>query len=180
MEHLARLRLSLSSLHGAGDLGHDGRLLGLAGLEDLGDTGQTARDVLRTGDASRGVLASMVAGERWHCVLPGPRYCALGHVVEVEDLAVGVFDDDLRVQVALVLDDDVAALRAAGVFLARIVSPSMTVLEADLAAGLLGQDRRSVRVPGATTVAGGRLRLSSTARIRRRMGTLNFSSSRSF
>ena len=37
----------------AGDFGHDGRVLGLAGLEDFGDAGQTAGDVLRAGRLPR-------------------------------------------------------------------------------------------------------------------------------
>ena len=58
-------------------------------------------------DASRGVLASSVPGGD-HLAFVDFDVRPLGQVVEVEDLAVGVFDDDLRVQVALVLDDDEA------------------------------------------------------------------------
>ena len=71
-----------------------------------------------------------------------------GQVVEVEDLAVRVFDDDPRMVLALVLDDDeLAARRAAfALFLEADGFALFDVLVAD-DAGLLGQDRREVRVP---------------------------------
>ncbi len=47
--HLA-LALVGVQLDAAGDLGHDRRVLRRAGLEDLGDAGQTADDVRRAGD----------------------------------------------------------------------------------------------------------------------------------
>ena len=61
--------------------------------------------------ASRGVLASSVPADDLLAVVDFD-VRLLGQVVDVEDLAVVVLDDDLRVQVALVLHDD-AALGAA-------------------------------------------------------------------
>ena len=88
------------------DLGDDGRLLRPAGLEQLGHARQTAGDVLRSADLARR-LGQEGAGGDLLAFLDfdaGP----LGDVVEVENLAFAVFDDDLRVQVALVLDDRAA------------------------------------------------------------------------
>ena len=93
---------------------------------------------------SRGVLASRVpAVIIWPLVDldAGP----LGDVVVVEDLALGVLDDDLRVQVALVLHDRPAGV-ARGVDLDPHRLALDDVLEADLAADL-GEDRDVVRVP---------------------------------
>ena len=56
----------------------------------------------------------------------------LGHVVEVEDFAIGrVFDDDLRMQIALVFHDDEANVTA-GVFLAAHRLAVDQVFEANL------------------------------------------------
>ena len=93
---------------------------------------------------SRGVLASSVPAVTFWPSLDLDAGL-LGDVVEVEDLALGVLDDDLRVQVALVLHD-----RAAGVAGGVVLDPHRLalddVLEADLAADL-GEDRDVVRVP---------------------------------
>ena len=78
--------LLVEQLDAAGDLGDDGRVLGLAGLEDLGDAGQAAGDVLRAGRPRAGVLASSVpAVIFWPFGDLDARL--LGQVVEVEDLA---------------------------------------------------------------------------------------------
>ena len=70
----------------------------------------------------------------------------LGHVVEVENLAVvRVFDDDLRMHVALVFHDDVANVTA-GVLFAPHRLAFDQVFEANLAARF-GQNRDAVRVP---------------------------------
>ena len=65
-------RLSARSSTRAGDLGHDGRLLGLAGLEDLGDARQTAGDVLRAGRPP--AAGGRAAGPARPSGLPRPRY----------------------------------------------------------------------------------------------------------
>jgi hypothetical protein len=59
--HLA-LALVGVDLDAARDLGHDGRVLGLAGLEDLGDAGQTTDDVLRCRPAAAGLAGEHLAG----------------------------------------------------------------------------------------------------------------------
>ena len=72
-------------------------------------------------------------------------------VVEVEDLALGVLDDDLRVLLALVLDDDqpLDAWRRVLALAFGLDADGfafLDVLEPD-DAGHLGQDRHAVRVP---------------------------------
>ena len=103
-------------------------------------------------DASRGVLATQRAGGDDLAFVDfevGP----LGHVVEVENLAVlGIFDDELRMHVALVLHDHEAHL-AAGILLAAHRLAFDQVLVADLAARL-GENRNAVRVPFADDLAG--------------------------
>ena len=88
-------------------------LLGPAGLEELGDARQTAGDVLRAADLARG-LGQQRAGRRSSGRRRLRCWRLLGDVVEVEDLALVVLDDDLRVQVALVLDDRAADVAARG------------------------------------------------------------------
>ncbi len=102
-------------------------------------------------DTSRGVLASSV---------PAETVLAFGdfdvglfrQVVEVENLAAGVFQHDLRVQVALVLHDHPADV-AAGVLFQPHRFAFDDVLVADLAADF-GQNRDAVRVPLAEDRAG--------------------------
>src|SRR5436190_23936738 len=65
--------------------------------------------------------------------------------MEVEDVAGGVFDDDLRVLLALVLDHDERRLPLAGVLFADRLA-DLDVDVADLAV-LLGEDGEAVRVP---------------------------------
>jgi hypothetical protein len=79
-------RFSPADLDLAVDLGHDRRILRLAGLEDLGDAGQTAGDVLRAAGFTRR-LGQHVPGSHLsrHFDLD---VGLLGQVVEVEDLAV--------------------------------------------------------------------------------------------
>ena len=59
--------LLAQQFHGAVDLGDDGRVLGLAGLEDLGHAGQTAGDVLRAGHLA-GRLGQQRAGRDRACL----------------------------------------------------------------------------------------------------------------
>ena len=166
--------LLVEELDAAVDLGDDRRLLGPPGLEELGDARQAAGDVLRAADLARGLGQQGAGGD--HLAVADLDAGPLGDVVVVEDLALGVLDDDLRVQVALVLDDrppDVA--RGVDLDLHRLALDD--VLEADLAADL-GEDRDVVRVPLAEHRAAGdragRPRPSSSAP----SGTSYFSSSR--
>ena len=103
-------------------------------------------------DASRGVLATIAPGRddlAFFDFQVGP----LGHVVEVENLAVGrVLDDHLRMQVALVLHDHVANVTGR-ILLGPHRLAFDQVLEADLAARL-GENRDAVRVPFAEDGAG--------------------------
>ena len=95
--------LLAQQLDRAVDLGDDGRVLRLAGLEDFGHARQTAGDVLRARHFARR-LGQQRAGR--DLLAFGDFDVGLfGQVVEVENLAAVVFQDDLRVQVALVLDD---------------------------------------------------------------------------
>ena len=93
----------LEELDAAVDLGDDRRLLGPPGLEQLGDPGQAAGDILGSAHLARG-LGQKGAG-RDHLAVVDLDTGPLGDVLVVERLALGVDDDDLRVQVALVLDD---------------------------------------------------------------------------
>ena len=56
-------RFSPTNFDRAGDFGHDGRVLGLAGFENFGDAGQTAGDVLRAARLRAGVWPSSVPAE---------------------------------------------------------------------------------------------------------------------
>jgi len=101
------------------------RVLGLAGLKDFGDAGQTAGDVHRAG-RFLGLAGQQVTGFDLFTVADFDT--RLGRqVVEVEDLAVGAFDGDTRMAFAFVLDDDELAtppwppLRSSS---RRAVSPS--------------------------------------------------------
>lgn len=98
------LRLVGVDLDAAGDLGHDGRVLRLAGLEDLGDARETADDVLRARGGA-GLAGEHLAGLD-HLAVLGLDAGLGREEVEVENGAALVLDDDLRVLLALVLDDD--------------------------------------------------------------------------
>ena len=135
--------LLAEDFHDAVDFGDDRRVLGLAGLEDFGHPRQAAGDVLRAGDLARR-LGQQRAG-RDPVAFLDLDVGLFGQVVEVEDLAAVVFQHDLRVQVALVLGDDLA-LVAAGVLLDADRLALDDVLVADLAADF-GQDGDAVRVP---------------------------------
>ena len=130
-------------------------------------------------DASRGVLATSAPGEMTSPFVDF-EVSPFGHVVEVEDLAVvGIFDHDLRMQVALVLDDDEARLAARILFAAHRFAFDQ-ILVANLAARL-GQNRDTVRIPLAEDVSPGfdrpdLLRPEITAPV----GISYFSSSRPF
>ena len=143
--HLAAALVG-AELDGAGDFRQDGRVLGLAGLEDFGDAGQTAGDVHRAGGFAR-LAGEHVAGLDLLAVVDFDTRLG-GQVVEVEDLAVVAFDGDARVAFALVLDDDELGFAAAALslFFDADGFAFFDVLVAD-DAGLLGQDRRDVRVP---------------------------------
>ncbi len=76
----------------------------------------------------------------------------LGDVVEVEDLPRGVFHDDLRMQVPLVLDDDVGGRSRWRRSRCLIVRPSMRSSQTDLTADF-GENRNRVRIPLAQDLA---------------------------
>ena len=141
--------LLVQQLDAAVDLGDDRRLLGPPGLEQLGDPRQAAGDVLGAAHLARG-LGQQRAG-RDHLAVVDLDAGPLGDVLVVEGLALGVHDDDLRVQVALVLDDRPADV-AGGVGLDLHGLALDDVVEPDLAADL-GQDRDVVRVPLAEHLA---------------------------
>jgi len=56
--------LLVEQLDAAVDLGDDGRLLGAPGLEQLGDAGEAAGDVLRAADLARGLGQQGAGGDR--------------------------------------------------------------------------------------------------------------------
>ena len=154
--HLA-LAFVASQLDATADLGHGGGVLGLAGLEDLGHARQTAGDVLRAAGGP-GLMGEQLAGLHFLAfdhLDSGPG----GQIVDVQNLALGVLDDDLRVLVALVLDHDrpfddlgvrvlVLGLAVSWSCSSSVwtVSPSM-ISTNRMTPGDLRQDRRSVRVP---------------------------------
>ncbi len=147
-DSLAALLLG-DEFHFAVDLGDDGRVFRLAGLEELGNAGQTTDDVLRAGRFTR-VLGQDRAGRDLLAFLHFDRG-PFGQVVEVENLAGGVFEDDLRMQVALVLDDGPPQVARRLAFGAD--RPAFdAVVEADLAADF-GQNGHRVRVPLAEDAA---------------------------
>ena len=103
LHHDGSLAAALLSeqFHLAVDLGHDGRILRLAGLKDFGHARQTTGDVLRARSFT-GRLGKHVSGGN----LLARRDFDVGlfwQVVEVEDLAVLVFQHDLRMIDTLVL-----------------------------------------------------------------------------
>ena len=103
-------------------------------------------------DASRGVLAEQRTG-RDHLAFVDFQVGPLGHVVEVENLAVdGSSTHDLRMHVALVFHDHVANVTA-GVLFGPHRFAFDQVFEADLAAGFR-ENRNAVRVPFAEHAAG--------------------------
>ena len=142
--------LLFENLDHAVDFGDDGRVLRLAGLEDLRDARQTTGDVLRSTCLSwrlgdDGAWRDRLAFFDFEVSL-------LGHVVEVENLTVlGVFDHDLRMQVTLMLHDRVANV-AAGIALGANRFAFNEILEADLTTRF-GENRNRVRVPFAQYVA---------------------------
>ena len=77
--------LLAEQLHDAVDLGDDGRVLGLAGLEDFRHAGQAAGDVLRAGHLARR-LGQQRAGRDLLAFLDLD-VGLFRQVVEVEDLA---------------------------------------------------------------------------------------------
>ncbi len=103
-------------------------------------------------DTSRGVLANSVPAEI--CVAFVDFDVGLfRQVVEVENLAAGVFHDDLRVQIALVLHDQRADVTA-GVLFEPHRFAFDHVFVANLSADF-GQNRDAVRIPLAEHGAGG-------------------------
>src|SRR5262249_3764767 len=98
--------LLLAELDEAVDLGDDRGILGLARLEELRDARQTAGDVLRAADLARRLREHVASLDALAVLDLDVR--ALGDRVEREGLAVRVLEDELRVQVALVLDDQLA------------------------------------------------------------------------
>ena len=141
----------VQELDAAVDLGDDRRLLGPPGLEELGDPRQAAGDVL--GGAHLARRLGQKGSGRDHLAVVDLDAGPLGDVLVVEGLALGVNDDDLRVQVSLVLDDRPADV-AGGVDLDFHRFALDDVVQADLAADL-GEDRHVVRVPLAEHLAAG-------------------------
>ena len=125
------------------DFGDHRGILRLAGFENLGHARQTARDVrdpgclagrLRQHGTGRGLLA-----------LTDLDMSPFRQVVDVQRFAVAVFEHDLRVQFALVIDDH-AAHGAAGVLFHPHRLAFDDILETHLA-GHFGQNGDTVRVP---------------------------------
>ena len=145
--HLAAALLG-AELDGAGDFRQHGRVLGLAGLEDFGDAGQTTDDVHRAAGLAR-LAGEHVAGLD-HVAIEHFDTSLGGQVVEVEDLAVIAHDGDARMALALVLDDDQLRLASACAALALFFEADgfafFDVFVLNLAA-LFRQNRRDVGVP---------------------------------
>src|SRR5262249_26039693 len=131
-------------LDDAGDFRQHRWILGLAGLENFRHARQTRRDV-RGALGFLGLTGEQVARPDAPAVVTADTRFGR-EIVEVENLAIGVFDDDARVALALVLGDHQAAGAAllfgfgAGRFaLDDIFKPDLT--------GFLSENRRTVRVP---------------------------------
>src|SRR5271157_5513006 len=139
----------VQQFHAAIDLGDDRRLLGPPGFEELGDPGQAAGDVLGAAHLARGLGQERAGGDHLACVDLDTG--SLGDVLVIEGLALGVLDHDLRVQVALVLDDGASDV-AGGVGLDLHGLTLDHVVETHLAADL-GEDRDVVRIPLAEHLA---------------------------
>ncbi len=123
--------------------------LRLAGFEDFRHPRQTTGDVLRTGHfagrlGQQGARRDLIPFVDFDVGL-------FRQIIEVEDFAAGVFQHDLRVQVALVLHDHAAQV-ARGVFFQAHRFALDHVLVADLAADF-GQNRDAMRVPLANDLA---------------------------
>src|SRR5262249_18753899 len=141
--HLAPA-LVAADLDGAGNLRHDRRLFGLAGLKDFSDAGQTSGDILSACEFSR-PAGQELTGD--NLLLLGDFDTGLGgQVVVFNDLAIGVFDDDLRILVAAVFDHDVLGILSFSFGTDGLAFDD--VLQPDETAGF-GQDRRHVRIPAA-------------------------------
>ncbi len=134
----------VADLDHALDLREHGRVLRASRLEQLGDARQTAGDVLRALDLARRLREQRAGLD----LLPflDLDVGLLGQRVNRGTLAVLVLDDDLRVQLALVLDDDLARDARLRVLLELHRLALEDILEADDAADL-GEDRIVVRVP---------------------------------
>src|SRR5439155_19661669 len=145
--HLAAALVGAQLDH-AGDFREDGRVLGLARLEDFGDARESAGDVHRARRFAR-LAGEQVTGLDLLPVLDLDTRLG-GQVVEVEDLAVVAFDGDARVAFALVLDDDELGLPTAATFALFLEAGGFAFLDVLVAddARLLRQDGRDVRVPG--------------------------------
>ncbi len=135
--------LLAQELHDAVDLGDHGGFLGLAGFEDLGDSRQAAGDVLRARRLARRLGQERAGGDLLALLHLDVRL--LRKVIEIEDLAAGVFEHHLRVEIALVLDDH-PAKRSGRVFFDAARLAVDDVLVADLAAHF-GKDGDGVRIP---------------------------------
>ena len=136
-DDLAVASLHLAVGHLAVDLGHDGRIGRVAGLEQLGDTGQTARDV--TGIAGgAGYLDEYLSGLKL-CAVVEHKMSAHRQRIALDDLALGVDDLGLgHLGAVLRLDDDLllqtgllVALGAVGHILDKVVVAYRTTGLAD-------------------------------------------------
>ena len=139
----------LAEAYDAVDLGDDGRVARLAGLEELDDAGQTAGDVLGAGGFARD-LGKDVAGEDL-VAISNHEVSARRH--EVTLVAGGGLDDDggLTLLVGGVGNDET---REAGDFVDFFVEGDafLQVLELD-GAGDLGEEREGVGIPLAEAIA---------------------------
>ena len=126
------------------DLGNLRRVFGTARLEQFGHARQTARDVLGLGRFARGLGHERAGDDLVAFVDDDVR--AGGNGIVGRRLALVVQDDDLRMQVFLVLDDDHGLLRGGFVHLLLHGDAFDDVHELHLAA-LLRKDGDVVRVP---------------------------------
>ncbi len=141
--HLA-LSQVVMQFDATGDRCHDGRILGHPGLEDLRDSRQTTDDVGRTGNILR-LTCKHLALENFLAFLHFDT-CLGRQVMEVENLAFGIFHQDLRMHLAGVFDDDELLLATTldGFLADRLAD--LDVLESD-STGLFRKNRCSVGIP---------------------------------
>src|SRR5260221_7908500 len=133
-----------AEVHEAVNLGDLGRVFRTAGFKQLGHARQTAGDVLGIGS-----LAGRFRHQRsGHDLVAFVEHDvpAGGDRIVGHDFALVIADDDLRVQIFLVVNDDHGLLAGRLVHLLLHGDTLDDVMEPDLA-GLLGKDRHIVRIP---------------------------------
>ena len=127
------------------DFGHDGGVGRVAGLEEFGDAGQTARDIASLTEGTR-YLDHDITGMEF-LTLVDTDMGTDGKVVHLEDVAFGIHDIEGRVLGTLTaLDDDLVLQAGLSVALDTVGDVLDNILEGD-ATGDVGNNNGIVRIP---------------------------------